>query len=720
MKLPTLRKRAEKPANEKPGAPRRRRGPKRGCLIFSVLFLALIGFMVYRSRTREKPHAEVEIAQAKSADVREIVSATGKLQPFTTVDVKSKAGGKVLKMAVEEGTLVKRGQLICLIDRQDTDNAFKQAQADLDAARSSLRQAAQNSRLQQASVGPQIDQSAASLAAARARLKQANETLALEANSNPAQVAQSAAGVKAARASLESARQTLELQKRTVQTAIDEANSGIKAAQARLDQSVLQAKNQPALSQAAIEQSQAAANAAQSSVASAEEALGLLTDSTQPQETVTAKAGVTDAKSQLEVAQTNLERQENLLAKGYVAQTIVDDARDRVVLARSALQTAQTRFDTLDAAQAAARRDQQARVAASKSSLAQARASLQSARLGVVQDTLADKDVVSSRAALEQAQAALRTAQANQRQIGLRQSEIVSARAALQQAEASLTSTQAGTRQVKVRAADVDAARAAVQQADAVLSASQASRIQNSVREEDVEQARARLVRAESTLKNARENRAETTVTAPRDGIILQKYVDLGSIIQSGQSGASGGTSIVQLANVSRMYVDVKVDEADIAKVQTGQKVNIILDAYPDATRKGAVRKIYPLAVAENNVTSVRVQVEVDPKNVSGKLRPQMNATCDFIVNDRPAVISVPVEAVRDKGEKSVVTVIKNPKKPLWEKSNQVEREVKVGVRGDEFTQIVSGLKVGETVVTKVTEPEGATPSGGFGGRGKR
>ena len=327
---------------------------------------------------------------------------------------------------------------------------------------------------------------------------------------------------------------------------------------------------------------------------------------------------------------------------------------------------------------------------------------------------MANKDVVSSRAALEQSQAGLRTAQANQRQIGLRQSEVSSARAALAQADAALTSTKAGTRQVNVRAADVDAARAAVQQADAVLSASEASRIQNQVREEDVEQARARLVRAESTLQNARENRAETTVTAPRDGIILQKYVDVGSIIQSGQSGASGGTSIVQLANVSRMYVDVQVDEADIAKVQPGQKVSITLDAYPDATRKGSVRKIYPLAVAENNVTSVRVQVEVDPKNVSGKLRPQMNATCDFIVNDRPDVISVPVEAVRDKGEKSVVTVIKDPKKPLWEKSNQIEREVKVGVRGDENTQILSGVKAGETVATKITEPGGAAASGGL------
>lgn len=61
----------------------------------------------------------------RRAGVREIVSANGTLQPLTTVDVKSKAGGKVLRMAFEEGTSVKRCQLICLIDRQDTNTAMQ-------------------------------------------------------------------------------------------------------------------------------------------------------------------------------------------------------------------------------------------------------------------------------------------------------------------------------------------------------------------------------------------------------------------------------------------------------------------------------------------------------------------------------------------------------------------------------------------------------------------
>ena len=711
------RKPAAAPAPQTPAAPAaRRRAPKtKRRLIFAGITLALVGGLFYRARTRPVPHAEVETATVQTSAVRELVSATGTVEPFTAVDVKSKAGGKVLQMAVEEGTRVQSGQLICVIDRQDTTNDLNQAQADLDSARSALRQAQENVRLQQASVGPQIGQSQAALAAARARLKQSQQTLELEANANPAQIAQSGAQVKAARASLNSARQQLELQKRVSAASIREAQSGVRAAQAKLDQARATAANSPKLSRSAIAGALAAEGAAQSNVDSARQALALLQSATQPQETAATKAGVDQAQSALTTAQTALARQESLLAKGYVAQNTVDEARNAVVAARSALETAQARLDTLAAAQNAALGDAKARLAQAQSARAQSQAALQSARLNAVQDTLTGKDVVSARAALEQARAQLASAQANGRQIAVRQSEVVSAQAALEQAQAALRSTSAGSRNVQVRAADVEAARAAVDQANQTLAASRTGDIQTTVRGEDVEQARARLVRAQSAFENARDNLAQTRVTAPRDGVILQKYVDVGSIIQSGQLGAQGGTSIVQLANVSRLYVNVKVDEADIAKVAPGQKVEVTLDAYPDAPRRGTVRKIYPLAVTENNVTYVRVQVEIDPSQVSAKLRPSMNATCDFVVADETGVLSVPPEAVRDKGQNSVVTVVVNPKKPAWQKSNQIERVVKIGVRGEEKTEITSGLRAGEVVVTKVTEP-GSRGASGFGG----
>lgn len=93
-----------------------------------------------------------------------------------------------------------------------------------------------------------------------------------------------------------------------------------------------------------------------------------------------------------------------------------------------------------------------------------------------------------------------------------------------------------------------------------------------------------------------------------------------------------------------------------------------------------------------------------------------MNATCDFLVEEKTNVLAVPSEAVKDEENATVVTIIKDPKKPLWEAENQLKRTVEVGVRGDETTEVASGLKEGQTVVTQVIEPVTAVaPSGGIG-----
>ncbi len=645
---------AKKPPVTKP---KKRRKIKWFPLLLMLLVAGFIGWRVFGPK--EVVHPKVETATAQVADIASTVSASGTLQAFTVVDVKSKAGGTVLKMAVEEGTVVKQGQLICVIDKQDTTAAYQQAVADVETARSALRQAEQNYRLQTAGLAPKITQSAKGVEAAQARRNQSVQELAM--------------------------------QKDSTRIAVEESQSAVRAAQANLERVQEEAKVQPQLSQASINQAQANVEAAQAGLESARETLNLLQASTQPREAESARAEVAQAKSDLETAQTDLKRQEGLLAKGYVAQSVVDAARNLVVTKTSTLRTAQSRLNTLQEGQSASIREQNARVAQAQSSLAQSRAALASARSNAVQNTLKQKEVTASRASLEQARARLRSAQANRRQVAIKEQDVKSSTASQAQAQAALRETQTGS-------------------------------ITNRVRLEDITQAQARLKRAEITAANAKTNLDQTTVVAPRDGIILQKYVDEGTIIQSGQSGFSGGTAIVQLANVSRMYVDVQVDEADIAQIKPGQPVNIELDAYPDKKKRGTVRKVYPLAVTESNVTYVHVQVEVTPKDVDQTLRPEMNATCDFITSQARNAVSIPVEALHEDGKKTSVTRVKDPQKPLWEKTNQESRPVKVGVMGDEAVQITSGLKAGDTVITKIEDPadQSAAASGGMGMMGSR
>jgi len=716
MKLPA---RAAQEKKQTIKAPRRRPRLKGGQVAAIGAVVVLAGLVAMRKRNAASaPHAEVKTALVSRGDVRATVSATGKLQAFSAVDVKSKAGGTVLKMAVEEGTRVKAGQLICLIDRQDTTAAFRQASADVASAQAAVRQAQQNARLQSATLGPQIEQSAEGISAAQARLNQARQNFDLQRETTGPQIAQSVEAVSAARARLNSANQSLILQRRTSEAAIAEAHSGVAASRARLAQAEATARSQPALSRAGVEQAQAGVDAANANLQSSQESLTLLQSATQPQAAASAQAQVEQAQSEVETAQTSLNRLQGLFDKGFVARTQVDAAQNALVGAKSGLRTAQARFDTLKAEQASQISDAQARIEQARGSLNQARASLSAARTNGVQVELRTGDVTAARAALRQAQSGLNTAIANRRQIALKQSDVEVANAALRQSQAALQSTRAGTRNIDVKAADVQSAQAAVRQAQAALRGTQANALQSNVRAEDVAGAQARLARAQITAQNARTNLEQTRVVAPRDGVVLKKYVDVGTIIQSGQSGAAGGTAIIQLANVARIFVDVQVDEADIALIESGQKVDIALDAYPSSPKSGTVRKVFPEAETLTNVTYVHVQVEVDEMDVDERLRPNLNATCDFLVEEKQGVLTVPGEAVKDDGDTAVVTKIKNPKAPLWEETNQEKKTVEVGVRGDENAEIVSGLKEGDTVVTQVIEPVTAAPAAASGGLG--
>jgi multidrug efflux pump subunit AcrA (membrane-fusion protein) len=102
--------------------------------------------------------------------------------------------------------------------------------------------------------------------------------------------------------------------------------------------------------------------------------------------------------------------------------------------------------------------------------------------------------------------------------------------------------------------------------------------------------------------------------------------------------------------------------------------------------------------------------VTVELEQTDSRLKPEMNATCDFVIARRPNVLYVPVEAISETDSGMEVTVIIQ--------GQQVVRKVEVGVTGDEYCEIVSGLKVGETVLipeeeTTTKKTSGPGPGGG-------
>ncbi len=210
--------------------------------------------------------------------------------------------------------------------------------------------------------------------------------------------------------------------------------------------------------------------------------------------------------------------------------------------------------------------------------------------------------------------------------------------------------------------------------------------------------ARSRRVQATTALERARERMLDSVITAPVDGIILQKYVESGQIIASGVSNVGGGTPIADIADMRNAHIEAGVDEIDIAKITVGQIATIRADAYPDQVYEGEVVRIAPEARVEQNVTLFDVVVEV--QNTDGKLKSGMNTMVEIVIVDLPDVLTIPVVALQESdtgrdgpaGGGGAATVL------VKEGSGYVPREVRTGRTNYRLVEILSGLEEGEVL----------------------
>ncbi|MGV3618104.1 MAG: efflux RND transporter periplasmic adaptor subunit [Fimbriimonas sp.] len=522
-------------------------------LVVGVLVLAIGGYAYMRQGGEEVAEIEYRYAPVAKGELVRSISATGQVVALTKVDVKSKAGGKVVRLAVDEGSVVRQGDLIATIDPEDTRAIYEQATADLQTADARADQAQRN----------------------------------------------------------------YEIQITQAENDIQDAKAALDAARARYERAGLESRRQPALTSSNI------ANA-QASYESAQAALERLKEVTVPQMRREAQANLAQATTQRDTALANLKRSEDLSAKGFVAGASVDTARASAEAAKTAFSIAQQRASTIEA-------DIQTTIRAQEKQVDQARAALDQARTNAAQNDISRVSTVEALNNVRAAEVALKRAIDSKMQIAIRRSEIQAARAS--------------------------------------------------------------TVRNRVSLQNAKVQLDSTTVVAPRDGVVTMKYLEEGTIIPPGMSTFAQGTSLVQLSDVTQLYVECAVDEADISNVKAGQKVRITTEAFPGDTFDGVVTRVNPAAVTEQNITAVKVRVKVLP---GAKIRvlPGMNATCEFITMNKKDIIVVPNQAVNNEGGKATVRVKgPDPKKP-------VVREVVTGETGNEGIEIVSGIKEGEEVVT--------------------
>ena len=199
--------------------------------------------------------------------------------------------------------------------------------------------------------------------------------------------------------------------------------------------------------------------------------------------------------------------------------------------------------------------------------------------------------------------------------------------------------------------ADLEVARARLQIAESQAERSKELRDANVVTQQELEtsvldaaNARAQLIKAQTNLELAQEKMGDVTIRAPITGTVIAKSVEAGQIIASASGNVSGGTTLMQMADLSTMQVRTLVDETDIGKVRAGQPARVQVEAFPNRAFMGSVLKVEPQAVVDQNVTMFPVLVRLE--NREGLLKPNMNAEVQVEVAQRQDVLLVPNAAV--------------------------------------------------------------------------
>ncbi len=220
-----------------------------------------------------------------------------------------------------------------------------------------------------------------------------------------------------------------------------------------------------------------------------------------------------------------------------------------------------------------------------------------------------------------------------------------------------------------------------------------ASVAQISVDRAKLKQAEAQVQQAQASLDQLNEQLSYTTLVSPMDGVVLSRDVEIGDAVSSILVLGSTATLVMTLGDTTQVYVQGKVDEADIGSVYLGQPARIRVESFPNKTFNGKVTKIAPLGVEKDNVTTFEVRVSID--NPTGELKANMTANAEILITEHKNALIVPEQALVYDNQKNGFVFVPDPK----QKDGQRKIPVKTGISNGSKTEILDGLKEGDTVV---------------------
>jgi HlyD family secretion protein len=226
----------------------------------------------------------------------------------------------------------------------------------------------------------------------------------------------------------------------------------------------------------------------------------------------------------------------------------------------------------------------------------------------------------------------------------------------------------------------------------AALNKRDSSRSQISVDTAKLKQAKAQVSQSQASLKQLEEQLGYTTIVSPMDGVILSRDVEIGDAVSSILVLGSTATLVMTIGDIHQVYVQGKVDEADIAHVYMGQPARIKVESFRDKVFLGKVTRIAPLGVEKDNVTTFEVRVSIDNP---GELKANMTANAEIIIEEHKGVLTAPENSVMYDNQKNAFVEVPDPKG----KEGKRKVSIKAGISNGTRTEVLSGLNAGDSVV---------------------
>ena len=270
----------------------------------------------------------------------------------------------------------------------------------------------------------------------------------------------------------------------------------------------------------------------------------------------------------------------------------------------------------------------------------QARADVASAQAAVLNQ---EAQVQKAKADVESARAALAEARAN----------TVKAQVAIADARRDLERKNTLFERELIARSDLDSSQAAHDSALALLDAArakeqalaasiQSAAAQLRVVEAQLQSSRAQVDQKRAALVQAQADLNHTTIRAPVNGVVISRAVDVGQTVAA---SLQAPTLFTIAEDLTKMQVEVSVDEADIGRIELDDRSSFTVDSFPGQTFTGTVTQIRKAAQVVQNVVTYTVVVAVD--NPRGRLLPGMTANVKLIVAEKPSVLKVPNAALR-------------------------------------------------------------------------